>query len=802
MIKDKETFLKQVALMPELKENKLSLVFALHPSIDISNKTKFVDNINSYFVLQKEEDREKFVDLKIDKNRDEIESWLGKDLRINNIKLKSVRGFPDSEIPFGINFLNFENTPQSMIILGSNGSGKSSIYDAIEYNYCKKIGEAQLRTSVPLNYENPVFKDYLSHFDKGFNSCMCEIETVDEKFSLQNLNIPVEVRDKINPETHFISDYDIYHNGQLNYYNGDEGSFHNLIAESLGLSELLQFEKNLRAFISYKRLTETSRINGLERFNKEEKELIVKNQHALEERKQKLYQLIESQNKHEKDNRIQDLQKVFSEIKQNNFDFDFDFQLLLKNIKGFIQKYREFNDLEVKTGNISQINFFTLGIELLKDSTDCPFCNSSVKSTNEIKTYVSEKILEIESFNKLTQELNRTFNYTLENLDNLFNQIALFKGKVTRELNIIKTISEFSGLTSSENSIIAYIESTQATEFYSDGSLINENEKFKVNKNLLLNSYYETHNDYIENELMLFIDNISKFSINRNQILINIEKSLIINSQIKTLIEQEAIFKNEINTIEQQIFTSNKKISNNEDELKTFRELQAVFNAIKEEARIYAKHFHTLFSKEVLQAFAPIKLIVEEVLKKYIQKDKRDVVLEIKMKEEDVDEETGEVLSEIITANIIPNDKQFQPLSVNKYFNTFHYRLFSTMVGISIAMASRINTRINLPLVLDDIFYASDFENRATIERFIEELFEMFEKFTPDIELQLILFTHDQLIFESAIKATSAKNNKTTAFAKLFPFKNAKDKGDYKELLYFIPNYLPFKIMQNTLIEI
>jgi hypothetical protein len=87
------------------------------------------------------------------------------------------------------------------------------------------------------------------------------------------LNIPQEVRNKINPNTHFISDYDIYHNGQLNFLKGDEGSFHNLIAESLGLSELLQFEKNLNEFIAYRRATESTRINALEKGIKEENQL-------------------------------------------------------------------------------------------------------------------------------------------------------------------------------------------------------------------------------------------------------------------------------------------------------------------------------------------------------------------------------------------------------------------------------------------------------------------------------------------------------------------------------------------------
>jgi len=798
MIKDKESFLKQVALIPDLKGNKLSLVFALHPTVDISKKEKFVENVSSYFILQKEEAREK-IDLSGSKKANDIESWLEKDLRIKQIKLKLVRGFPNSNTPFGINFLDENNLPQSMIILGSNGSGKSSIYNSIEYNYCKKIGEAQLRTFEPLGDEAPQFKDYLSNFSNGFSNSMCEIETVDEKFTLQSLNIPKEVRDKVNPNTHFISDYDIYYNGKLDYLNGGNNSFHNLVAESLGLSELLIFERNLRLFIAYRRATEGTRINALEKNNKEEKLLIENNQKAIEEKKQKLIQLTDSQKEQPEDKKVQELQKLIAQIKLSNFSFQYDYQTLHKNIAEYEQKYKEFSALEFKAGNISQIQFFNLGLELLKVDTDCPFCNSSKKSTSEIKAYVSDKIKQIESFNKASQELTKALNITTENLENFFNQVALLKAKVTQENNSIKTSSELSELTSSENSFIAFVEAAQSNEFYSIGGAMNDNEKFKLNKNQFLFSFFETNKTYINAELKTFTETISKFAGKRNEVLANIEKQLAANLQSKTLFEQIVTVKNEITALEQQVVASNKKIQNNNEELKNFREQQAVYNAIKDEARTYSTHFHTLLNKEVQQAFIPIQFIVEDVIKTYLQNEDRSVDFEIKMREEEIDEDTGEVLSEIITAYIVPKDESIPSLPVNKYFNTFHFRLFSTMVGVSIAMASRINTKINLPLVLDDIFYASDFENRATIERFIKELFTVFDKYTPDLELQLILFTHDQLIFESAVKATAEMKVKNIAFAKLFPYENAKDKGDYKELVYHMPSYLPYTIMQNTL---
>lgn len=800
MIKNKETFLKKVALMPELKGNRLSLVFALRPSIDISNKTKFVENVSTYFIMQKEEDREK-INLDSEKETD-IEKWLGKDLRIKKVKLNSVRGFPKSSIPFGIDFTNTQGRPQSMIILGSNGSGKSSIYNSIEYAFCKKIGEAQLRNSRTLNDEDNEYKEYLSHFNNGFTNSLCDIETIDENLTLQGLNIPIAVRNKINPNTHFISDFDIYHNGQLNFLSGDEGSFHNLIAESLGLSELLQFEKNLNEFISYRRATESTRINALEKGIKEENQLIENNKKTLAEKKSILIQLTENQQEQPETNKVQELQKTLAQIKTTNLLFQFDFNSLQKNITEFQQRYKEFTSLEVKSGNAAQIQFYNLGLELLKETNDCPFCNNSKKSKDEIQQYANDKIKQIESFNKLNQELTKSQNFVTENLDNLFNNVGLHLAKVKQELNAIKPFTEFSELASNENSYITFIESTLAEEFYQIGSGLNNNDKYRLNKNEFLYSYFETQKEYIHIGLTKFISELSKFAENRNLLIQKIEGQLAQSLQSKTIFEQIVTIKNEIISIEQQIANSENKIQNSNNELKTYREQQAVFNAIKDEARNYNNSFHTLLSSEVQQAFAPIKLIVEEVLEKYLQSDNRNVELEIKMKEDEVDSETGEVLSEIITAYIVPKDKSHPPLPVNKYFNTFHYRLFSTMVGVSIAMASRINTKINLPLVLDDIFYASDFENRATVERFIKELFDIFNKYTPNLELQLILFTHDQLIFESAVKATAEMKVENIAFARLFHHSKAKDKGDVLELAYRMPTYLPYKIMQNTLTEL
>lgn len=149
----KDIFLKQLVQFPELSKNTIAYVFANNPDIDISSREKFFDNIISYFNRFKEY-KPDISQSSVDDSADILKSWEGKDLRIKDVMLKSVRGFPNTDKPFGIDFTNNNNEPQSLIILGGNASGKSSIYDAIEYSFCNSIGEALLQS-----FENDYWLD-------------------------------------------------------------------------------------------------------------------------------------------------------------------------------------------------------------------------------------------------------------------------------------------------------------------------------------------------------------------------------------------------------------------------------------------------------------------------------------------------------------------------------------------------------------------------------------------------------------------------------------------------------------------
>ena len=349
-----------------------------------------------------------------------LKSWVGKDLRIKNVKLKSVRGFPQSDKPFGIDFTDKKGEPQSMIILGGNATGKSSIYDAIEYSYCNSIGEALLRAYKEGSEDDVKFMDFLEHNDNGLASIFCQVQTKSDKFYIQEHreNIPKAIRDKINPDTHFVSDFDIYSKGQLDYEKNTQHSFHNIIAQSLGLTELLEFEKQIKAFTLYRRQVESRNISSLKKSNDNQLTLIASNEKAIGEKKISLEQLKQQQSSSPDDEKLKKVLEIANLIKQTSFQTTLNSNQYKGSIEQFNRSYTNLISKEIKNGGVNEIQFLNLGLELLqKEHNDCPFCSNSKLLKDEISSSVNQRISKIQELNEVTQSLNKSFNVITDNLE-------------------------------------------------------------------------------------------------------------------------------------------------------------------------------------------------------------------------------------------------------------------------------------------------------------------------------------------------------------------------------------------------
>ena len=135
-------------------------------------------------------------------------------------------------------------------------------------------------------------------------------------------------------------------------------------------------------------------------------------------------------------------------------------------------------------------------------------------------------------------------------------------------------------------------------------------------------------------------------------------------------------------------------------------------------------------------------------------------------------------------------------ISVKKHFNTFRFHLFNTILNMAFSFAVMEKLKVKLPIMLDDIFYASDFHNRRNIKHFVKAILTAYKSIfengkdnseQPDkigSKLQLVIFTHDELVFKSITDEIKEfhKNDyrKYFMFHSLLPHKEAAPDSNFE----------------------
>ena len=352
-----------------------------------------------------------------------------------------------------------------------------------------------------------------------------------DPFNIHTENIPSVVRKKVNPDTHFISDFDIYNTGKLDYESGKDRSFHYTIAKSLGLTELLEFEKNIKSFIFYKRQTESRKINAFERENESSRKTIEASKKGLEENEMIIKSLKAKQKITPDDKKIKESLEVINQLKQTYLTFIFNYNDLQITIQEYQKSYSEFIALNIKGGDYEVQQFLGMGLELLKEAENCPFCENSVDNKDTIALHVSDRLKRIESLNKATQKLNSTFNQLFEQLKTLFNQINIVRSSIHKETNLLVEKVDFIELLETENKFLSYASEFVGSDFFIEGQNLEENTNFIKNKFQFLFEYIKSNADIIESGFLKFVENIPALIEKRGIIISKIEQHI----SIKTL---------------------------------------------------------------------------------------------------------------------------------------------------------------------------------------------------------------------------------------------------------------------------
>ena len=794
-----QTFLKQIANKVELTGNKLAWIVANYSDINKSDKKSFYESLVQYYPVSDDVKLKRFT-ITIEKDEKELENFANKDFRIKSLKLDNIRGIPKSidGKPFGIEFSN-DNNINNAIILGANGSGKSSIYESLEYTFCQRIGEAELRTAnTNIESESEYFKDYLAHFNQSFYDSVCIVETVEGVFDIHKSKpFPENIKSKINPDTHFISDFDIYEKGQLSYSTSSDKSFHYMIAKSLGLEELLRFNTLVNQFTGYRRNIESRNLTGL---SNEQKKLIENTKQWNAEILKRKKQIDEIDDKTKNIKTARDFSQYFtalSNAKNKKFDFPFNNVDFEKIIGRFYNTYNKLKNISKQSLNTNEIEFLNIGKELLETYEDCPFCENSKLSKSEIRLNLSRRLDLIKEISEIRSKVKEYYNEAISLSMNFRNSLIGFRNLINIENDELSNIPDFQLLIELNHQFSNILKETFEDNYI---SMISNIENDDSNTENSFKSFFETILDNkksVKELFQLFKVKIAKYIRERNNILIEVEKSIQSKSQLLKPFEQKTILNKEISDFEHQIKNAESRLKTLESELAYASTQLNIYNKIKEESKLYSKVINQEINSIVNESFEPIRDIVTSILKDYMKDD--SVYLEINKEPDEYDSETGEVLSEFISIKVLGKNGNGISLSPNKYFNTFRYRLFSMMIGISVAIASRNLTRINLPLVLDDVFYASDFEKRNSIIIFIEKLFKIFDSYS-ELPFQLIFFTHDELIFDSILTAMiNNGKDENTVFAKLLPVAQAEMLDEYWELSYRLPNTIPDFVVKELL---
>lgn len=87
----------------------------------------------------------------------------------------------------------------------------------------------------------------------------------------------------------------------------------------------------------------------------------------------------------------------------------------------------------------------------------------------------------------------------------------------------------------------------------------------------------------------------------------------------------------------------------------------------------------------------------------------------------------------------------FRP-TPQEYYNSFRYKLYAVSFKIALAFTEMSLKNLRVPIVIDDVFSASDFENNLRLEYFVYNIYEAYDHLNFKEPLQLILLTHDEMV--------------------------------------------------------
>jgi len=806
--------LLKLAIDEKEDKNIAKILAYYYRNLNLGDKKTLFESLMYNYRIDSKFDLEKLktdVDLEND-----TDSFKDKDYRIKSIEIENLRGIPEQQLyPFGINFYK-DNQINNAIILANNGTGKSSVFAGIEMIYAQEIGEKKVRTLYPSDLNLKQYKDYLKRIQTDKRP-ICNITTNAGNFDLENVIFNKEYLDIFNPSNHFISDYNIYHYGQLNFDGNSDNSnsFHYLLATTLGLGDFVQLESILSDLINYRRATESNTLSKLQREEREVKLKIIEWGNSITEKTKILeVQKIKNQKSKISDTAKRQLEQI-RDLNDKQFSYDVSFHQYLNCIIDFEKQYSLVEVLGLDKHLSEQNDFLELGLGILIDFDDCPFCRSSNKSIETIHKDVSVRSEDLKLQLIEKDKLKKMFITAIEQINNYHQKTQYLYSNIEREIETFKSYEELSIIAINAQGLLEkltnYVEDFEIWEKIERLNQLNypKDEDYKFLFELINAERFQLIELHIEH-----IDKINNYLVSRKIALEELLEKSLIKFNTSDLEKQVVIIEDEIKRLQSQVIEGQKRVLILVPEIEKAQKDVELVKTIKSEIEEFLPKYKIIANSLVTEAFYPVKDMIITIMSDFLEDDKNiQLIIETKETKKVIDGE--EKIESLIMANIQYLDINTGEIRIappSHYFNTFRYKLFCLMVSLSLALSTRKKYGINLPLVMDDLFYASDFVSKHRFSKFLSKVIELFYKYTPQIPLQFILFTHDDMIFRNAIdsliqfdKTTGLELQKSlikdTIIGRIF---NPNEKDDlktieigYNQSIYNLVYELPQEIINN-----
>ncbi|WP_425883396.1 hypothetical protein ACPYIV_13120 [Parabacteroides sp. ASD2025] len=604
-----------------------------------------------------------------------------RDFRINCMTINNFRKFPKLDIPFGLKLSSQDkDDPESLILLGKNGVGKSSLFASFEYIFEGIISEARLR-----NYE---VEEFATHSDAEADASSHEIRIftregvftsfADFKKSIGDLNV--------NP--FFCSEWDIISIGQRKAEGGheQEAAFHDFFAENLGFGELIDLKKTLADW---------------------QKELagLINMSHGVDLKTQR-------DNLEELDRQIAEEKNCLAQLRKVNAKSNIKIANFKRDAKEWLDKEMR---LRVNKKRVDELPLMTENEEEQRLVTAC--MDEYVEDLREVRERVSRL-------------LERLSQVTLVPVDTYLEMLKMYKRSLDNLWN----------------------EMTKDDKLSPAALLQAFTDLDKYMNNRYLDEYLVGCSQFIKEILSkldsLAAEKVKNYSPERFEEL----SSLIIQHE-KLRVEIEEAAKSNLENVV----------------------------ALHDALEAYRSQLEKALDATTRDVFSIIRQTVKRVMSHFVYSpiDKEDI---------DLLYTEGGKISVQIRYDECADDKsgsRKEPvLTPRKYYNTFRYKLFCMMLKLSVALAVMKRYRINFPIILDDVFYASDYYNRELITSFVKELNVLFRRIwgNSKMKMQLICFTHDELVFDAIETAFEKENQKSNViFGRLLDYKRVMENKSEKQ---------------------